>query len=662
MFDRPSSCNEAVFDNPQSRSQQLFRCLLDHATYTLSPIDLIISVHNGLAKGVILTRVRPQLMLTVPHSVSVAPECIQAFNELKLGKSTKWIIYKISDDWKEIVVEETSTDPDYSKFREKLLNAKSKNKRGEEGMGGRYAVFDMEYDSPGGEGKRSKITFISWVPDDSPQYPRMMYSSSKESLKRALNGLAADIQANDPDDIEHDTKLDCSSSSIPDPISLPLLSTILVSSALYLKAVNMPWVKSDIGVVPNSPQLSHLSNTRDFISRTLLEQIDERQARYQRNRHQDHQLENDALIYHSGRCASIKSRNAPSLAKPYQEGHSSESLLLSRDRDTRGGVAELPRIGDRLWPMIELDLVDGNTRCERKPKARVSRTDRRPARYHRRPRAGLLQRPAPTPPSPRYDSALPSPARQQSSLAVQDLCSRPPRQLHQLVPLHSISAEAASRKYTFDAPRSLRTRSHEAGQDSHKSPPSRPQAPTSSFQVLNRRPLTRASPPQIVPGPLPPHYRWPLLDSPPQIEDVDFSFTCQRRSSCRTHASTTTASTWTKFTRDPVSGAGLDTAAPSPCVQPLELGVVNTLMCRFWSSRIYLIRLCRLGFFFSFLDEQGTLVHEGVFYVNCVCRDTTTSYQRERRRNKPLELVRKVSNGHSDSNNDKRKDAAAAGK
>ena len=103
----------------------------------------------------------------------MAPECIQAFNELKLGKSTKWIIFKISDDWKEIVVEETSTDPDYSKFREKLVNAQSKSKRGESaplGVGGRYAVFDVEYEAEGGEGKRSKITFISWVPDDAPQY------------------------------------------------------------------------------------------------------------------------------------------------------------------------------------------------------------------------------------------------------------------------------------------------------------------------------------------------------------------------------------------------------------------------------------------------------------------------------------------------------------
>lgn len=134
--------------------------------------------------------------------VSVAPECIQAFNELKLGKSTKWIIFKISDDWKEIVVEESSTDGDYGVFREKLLNAKSKDRKGKEGMGGRYAVFDVEYELESGEGTRNKITFISWVPDDAPQYPRMMYSSSKDALKRALNGLAADIQANDADDIE----------------------------------------------------------------------------------------------------------------------------------------------------------------------------------------------------------------------------------------------------------------------------------------------------------------------------------------------------------------------------------------------------------------------------------------------------------------------------
>jgi cofilin len=35
----------------------------------------------------------------------------------------------------------------------------------------------------------------------------MMYSSSKEAIKRSLNGLAVDIQANDADDIEWETIL-----------------------------------------------------------------------------------------------------------------------------------------------------------------------------------------------------------------------------------------------------------------------------------------------------------------------------------------------------------------------------------------------------------------------------------------------------------------------
>lgn len=100
-------------------------------------------------------------------------------------------------------------------------------------------MYDVEYDLEGGEGSRSKITFISWTPDDAALHvsfyfflppheeracskncmlsfaremktneadptnqPRMMYSSSKEAIKRALNGLAADIQASDADDIE----------------------------------------------------------------------------------------------------------------------------------------------------------------------------------------------------------------------------------------------------------------------------------------------------------------------------------------------------------------------------------------------------------------------------------------------------------------------------
>lgn len=94
-------------------------------------------------------------------SVTVAPECIEAFNKLKLGKTTKWIIYKLSDNQKEIVVEEQGADDDWSVFREKLVNAKSADGK----QGARYAVYDVSYEAEGGAGSRNKITFIAWVPD-----------------------------------------------------------------------------------------------------------------------------------------------------------------------------------------------------------------------------------------------------------------------------------------------------------------------------------------------------------------------------------------------------------------------------------------------------------------------------------------------------------------
>lgn len=83
--------------------------------------------------------------------LSVHPDCIEAFNELKLGKEgIKYIIYKISDDQKEIVVDEISKETDYNVFREKLQNAREKNGKSRPS----YAIYDVAFDLPGGEGHR----------------------------------------------------------------------------------------------------------------------------------------------------------------------------------------------------------------------------------------------------------------------------------------------------------------------------------------------------------------------------------------------------------------------------------------------------------------------------------------------------------------------------
>ena len=78
------------------------------------------------------------------------------YNELKLGKTIKYIIYRLSDDYKEIVVEETSAEDNWENFQEKLLNAKASH-RGKEGKGPRYAVYDFQYELEGGEGTRYEI-------------------------------------------------------------------------------------------------------------------------------------------------------------------------------------------------------------------------------------------------------------------------------------------------------------------------------------------------------------------------------------------------------------------------------------------------------------------------------------------------------------------------
>ncbi|GKT46976.1 cofilin [Colletotrichum spaethianum] len=138
---------------------------------------------------------------------SIFEDCITAYNDLKLSKKYKYIIYKLSDDNKEIVVEEASADKDWENFRQKLINATTKSKSGAVGKGPRYAVYDFEYSLASGEGERNKITFLAWSPDDAGVMAKMVYASSKEALKRSLTGIATELQANDPDDIEYDSIL-----------------------------------------------------------------------------------------------------------------------------------------------------------------------------------------------------------------------------------------------------------------------------------------------------------------------------------------------------------------------------------------------------------------------------------------------------------------------
>ena len=65
----------------------------------------------------------------------------------------------------------------------------------------RYGVVDLEFKSKDGR-PTSKLVFITWNPDTGPIMKKMLYSSSKEAIKSALNGVGIHINATDRGELD----------------------------------------------------------------------------------------------------------------------------------------------------------------------------------------------------------------------------------------------------------------------------------------------------------------------------------------------------------------------------------------------------------------------------------------------------------------------------
>ncbi|KAF9918098.1 cofilin [Lobosporangium transversale] len=121
-------------------------------------------------------------------------ECLSAFQELKIGKKYKYIIYKLTGD--EITVADKAETATYDQFLEQLPQNDCL-----------WAVYDFDYKTSEG-GDRSKIIFFSWSPDNASVKPKMLYASSKDALRRSLNGIATEIQGTDYSEVAYETVLE----------------------------------------------------------------------------------------------------------------------------------------------------------------------------------------------------------------------------------------------------------------------------------------------------------------------------------------------------------------------------------------------------------------------------------------------------------------------
>ncbi|CAI2187458.1 18001_t:CDS:2 [Funneliformis geosporum] len=128
--------------------------------------------------------------------VNVEDRCLEAFQELKLKKKYKYLLYKLDDDNKSIILEKAVEESTYDDFIGILTSS-----------GPRYAVYDFEYEKPG-EGQRNKIAFYSWTPDDSKVKEKMLYASSKEAIRKRLVGVAIEIQGTDLSEVSYDAVLE----------------------------------------------------------------------------------------------------------------------------------------------------------------------------------------------------------------------------------------------------------------------------------------------------------------------------------------------------------------------------------------------------------------------------------------------------------------------
>lgn len=125
--------------------------------------------------------------------VCLTDECKTKFQEMQLKHQIRFILFKIENK-KSIIVDKIG---EVSQTYEDFLKALPQNEP-------RYCLVDVDYTTTSGA-DHTKMVFIFWCPDDCGVKDKMLYASSKDTIKKAMGGIQVEIQANDNQDIDKPT-------------------------------------------------------------------------------------------------------------------------------------------------------------------------------------------------------------------------------------------------------------------------------------------------------------------------------------------------------------------------------------------------------------------------------------------------------------------------
>lgn len=122
--------------------------------------------------------------------MAVHDDCKSKFLELKAKRTYRFIVFKIEEKQKEVIVEKVGEPAQsYEDFTASLPADEC-----------RYAVYDFDFVTEE-NCQKSRIFFIAWSPDTSRVRSKMIYASSKDRFKRELDGIQIELQATDPTEI-----------------------------------------------------------------------------------------------------------------------------------------------------------------------------------------------------------------------------------------------------------------------------------------------------------------------------------------------------------------------------------------------------------------------------------------------------------------------------
>ncbi|KAK9154255.1 hypothetical protein Sjap_001735 [Stephania japonica] len=132
-------------------------------------------------------------MANAASGMAVDDDCKLKFLELKAKRTHRFIVFKIDEKLKQVMVEKLGEpDQSYEDFTASLPANEC-----------RYAVYDHDFITAE-NCQKSRIFFIAWSPDVARVRSKMLYASSKERFKRELDGIQVELQATDPSEMDLD--------------------------------------------------------------------------------------------------------------------------------------------------------------------------------------------------------------------------------------------------------------------------------------------------------------------------------------------------------------------------------------------------------------------------------------------------------------------------